>query len=72
MRVVNTRPPRNLDVLVVGAADRTALSERLVELEQDLGREINVKPTSVPTRSGGPALRARTVASPIRLTLSIA
>jgi len=36
------RPTSDLDVLVVGAIDRTRLSERLVELEQDLGREINV------------------------------
>ncbi|MDO8485842.1 MAG: nucleotidyltransferase domain-containing protein [Candidatus Limnocylindrales bacterium] len=36
------RPTSDLDVLVVGAVDRTTLSERLVELEQDLGRDINV------------------------------
>lgn len=36
------RPTSDLDVLVVGAVDRTALSERLVELEQDLGRDVNV------------------------------
>ncbi len=36
------RPSSDLDVLVVGAVDRRALSERLVEGEQDLGRDINV------------------------------
>ncbi len=36
------RPTSDLDVLVVGAVDRAALSERLVELEQDLGRDIHV------------------------------
>ncbi len=36
------RPTSDLDVLVVGAIDRARLSERLVELEQDLGRDINV------------------------------
>lgn len=36
------RPSSDLDVLVVGAVDRAALSERLIEVEQDLGRDINV------------------------------
>lgn len=36
------RPTSDLDVLVIGAVDRARLSERLVELEQDLGREVNV------------------------------
>ena len=36
------RPTSDLDVLVIGSVDRAALSERLVELEQDLGRDINV------------------------------
>jgi predicted nucleotidyltransferase len=36
------RPASDLDVLVVGSVDRVRLSERLVELEQALGREINV------------------------------
>lgn len=36
------RSTSDLDVLVVGAVDRTTLSERLVELEQDLGRDVNV------------------------------
>ncbi len=36
------RPTSDLDVLVIGSVDRARLSERLVELEQDLGREINV------------------------------
>lgn len=36
------RPTSDVDILVVGAVDRARLSERLVELEQDLGREINV------------------------------
>ncbi len=36
------RPTSDLDVLVVGSVDRTVLSERLVELEQDLGRDVNV------------------------------
>jgi predicted nucleotidyltransferase len=36
------RPTSDLDVLVVGAVDRASLSERLVELEHDLGRDINV------------------------------
>ncbi|MES2209394.1 MAG: nucleotidyltransferase domain-containing protein [Chloroflexota bacterium] len=36
------RPTSDLDVLVVGSVDRARLSERLVELEQDLGREVNV------------------------------
>ena len=36
------RPTSDLDVLVVGSIDRVRLSERLVELEQDLGRDINV------------------------------
>lgn len=35
------RPTSDLDVLVIGSVDRIRLSERLVELEQDLGREIN-------------------------------
>lgn len=36
------RSTSDLDVLVVGAVDRATLSERLVELEQDLGRDVNV------------------------------
>lgn len=36
------RSTSDLDVLVVGSVDRARLSERLVELEQDLGRDINV------------------------------
>lgn len=36
------RPTSDLDVLVVGSVDRASLSERLVELEQELGREVNV------------------------------
>lgn len=36
------RPTSDLDVLVIGSVDRATLSERLVELEQELGREINV------------------------------
>jgi predicted nucleotidyltransferase len=36
------RPTSDLDVIIVGSVDRARLSERLVELEQDLGREVNV------------------------------
>ena len=36
------RPTSDIDVLVIGSVDRVGLSERLVELEQDLGRDINV------------------------------
>ncbi|MBA2373992.1 MAG: nucleotidyltransferase domain-containing protein [Chloroflexi bacterium] len=36
------RPTSDLDVLVVDSVDRARLSERLVELEQDLGRDVNV------------------------------
>lgn len=36
------RPTSDLDVLVVGSVDRARLSEQLIELEQDLNREINV------------------------------
>jgi len=36
------RPSSDLDVLIVGDVDRAALSERLVEVEQDLGRDVNI------------------------------
>ena len=36
------RPMSDVDVLVIGSVDRAYLSERLVEIEQDLGREVNV------------------------------
>lgn len=36
------RPTSDLDVLVLGSVDRARLSERLVDLEQDLGRDVNV------------------------------
>lgn len=36
------RPTSDLDVLVVGSVDRAGLSERLVEIEQDLGRDVNI------------------------------
>jgi len=36
------RPSSDIDLLVIGVVDRTALSERLVEVEQELGRDVNV------------------------------
>jgi predicted nucleotidyltransferase len=36
------RPSSDIDVLVIGRVDRTALSEWLVEVEQELGRDVNV------------------------------
>jgi predicted nucleotidyltransferase len=36
------RPSSDIDLLVIGPVDRTALSERLVEVEQELGRDVNV------------------------------
>ena len=30
------------DVLVIGSVDRSELSERLLDLEHDLGRDVNV------------------------------
>jgi len=36
------RSTSDLDVLVVGAVDRATLSDRLLDLERDLGRDINV------------------------------
>jgi predicted nucleotidyltransferase len=36
------RPSSDIDLLVVGRVDRTALSERLVDVEQELGRDVNV------------------------------
>ena len=35
-------PSIDIDLLVIGPVDRTALSERLVEVEQELGRDVNV------------------------------
>jgi predicted nucleotidyltransferase len=36
------RASSDIDLLVIGPVDRTALSERLVEVEQELGRDVNV------------------------------
>jgi predicted nucleotidyltransferase len=36
------RPSSDIDLLVIGPVDRTALSERLVEVEQELERDVNV------------------------------
>jgi predicted nucleotidyltransferase len=36
------RPSSDIDLLVIGLVDRAALSERLVEVEQELGRDVNV------------------------------
>jgi predicted nucleotidyltransferase len=36
------RPSSDIDLLVIGPVDRVALSERLVEVEQELGRDVNV------------------------------
>jgi predicted nucleotidyltransferase len=36
------RPTSDVDVMIIGAPDRRALSERVVGLEQDLGRDVNV------------------------------
>ncbi len=36
------RASSDIDVLVIGAVDRAALSERLVDVEQELGRDVNV------------------------------
>lgn len=36
------RPSSDIDLMVVGAASRRALSERLRSVESDLGRDINV------------------------------
>jgi len=36
------RPSSDIDLLVIGPVDRAALSERLVEVEQELGRDVNV------------------------------
>ena len=55
------RATSDLDILIVGHVDRTRLSERLVELEQDLGRDVNViayEPTELEAlrRAGDPFL----------------
>ena len=36
------RATSDIDVLIIGAIDRVLLSEALIRLEQDLGRDINV------------------------------
>jgi predicted nucleotidyltransferase len=36
------RPSSDIDLLLIGPADRGALSERLVDVEQELGRDVNV------------------------------
>jgi predicted nucleotidyltransferase len=36
------RPSSDIDLLVIGPVDRGALSERLVEVEQELGRDVNM------------------------------
>jgi len=36
------RPSSDIDLLVIGLVDRGALSERLVEVEQELGRDVNM------------------------------
>ncbi len=36
------RPSSDIDLLVIGPVDRAALSERLVEVEQELGRDVNM------------------------------
>lgn len=36
------RPSSDIDLLVIGPVDRTALFERLVDVEQELGRDVNV------------------------------
>ena len=36
------RPSSDIDLFVIGPVDRMALSERLVEVEQELGRDVNV------------------------------
>jgi predicted nucleotidyltransferase len=36
------RPSSDIDLLVIGRVDRMALSERLVEVEQELGRDVSV------------------------------
>jgi predicted nucleotidyltransferase len=36
------RPSSDIDLFVIGPVDRAALSERLVEVEQELGRDVNV------------------------------
>jgi predicted nucleotidyltransferase len=36
------RPCSDIDLLVIGPVDRGALSERLVEAEQELGRDVNM------------------------------
>ncbi len=36
------RPSSDIDLLVIGPVDRAALSERLIEVEQELGRDVNV------------------------------
>jgi predicted nucleotidyltransferase len=35
------RPTSDIDLLIVGWVDRASLSERLVEVEQELGRDVN-------------------------------
>ena len=36
------RPSSDIDLLLIGPVDRAALSERLVDVEQELGRDVNV------------------------------
>ena len=36
------RASSDIDLLLIGPVDRAALSERLVEVEQELGRDVNV------------------------------
>jgi predicted nucleotidyltransferase len=36
------RASSDIDLLIVGAVDRETLSERLVDVEQELGRDVNV------------------------------
>ena len=36
------RPSSDIDLLVIGPVDRAAISERLVEVEQELGRDVSM------------------------------
>ena len=63
------RPTSDVDVMVVGSPDRLVLAERQVELEQDLGRDVNVTAYSAAEfqtlRDRGDSFLADVLAGPI-------
>jgi uncharacterized protein len=62
------RPTSDVDVMIIGTPDRRTLSERLVGLEQDLGRDVNVTAYAhdefEALRAGGDTFLADVLAGP--------